>query len=415
MSKLYIEAEGCIRRRLEIEKVKRYCELNDYKIVNNIDEADKIIFGTCAFKKEEEEYCLSRIKQLSKKKEVIIMGCLPDIAKDTFKKDFSEIKSVSPKNLSDIELYIGKGEVRLDDIPDKHTLSNSFANTTLSTACLKFYKLITSPYKYLIFNKVKNYLANKINISNYYYLNTSSGCLGKCSYCRIKSAIGDVRSKSIEENIQDLLTGLNHGFRDYKVIGDDVGAYGIDKGNNLPNLLKSLFAISDEWMNQERNKIKSSQQINFYIDELHPKWLIIYKNEFLELALLRYIKSILIPIQSGNDRVLRLMNREHNIKAVTDILKKLKVINPDIELHTQVIVGFPTETDNEFQHTLKIINDIKFNSVILFPFDLKKGTPAEKLTPRLPEEIKAKRITYARKYLKKNGINTYLNCSNLKI
>jgi tRNA A37 methylthiotransferase MiaB len=136
----------------------------------------------------------------------------------------------------------------------------------------------------------------------------------------------------------------------------------------------------------------------------------LYEEELVELAESGLIKSILCPVQSGSNRILQLMEREHSANDIQKTLKKLHNIYPQLQLNTQVIVGYPSETEEEFGETLDFIKDLGFNYVVVFPYHDKENTVASRLKNKVPERIIDQRIKRLKRYLKHEKVKIYFKC-----
>jgi tRNA A37 methylthiotransferase MiaB len=177
---------------------------------------------------------------------------------------------------------------------------------------------------------------------NLFTIRISDGCSGNCSYCDIKKAIGPLKSKPMDEIMGE--TGKAISRRQFKIniISNDTGAYGIDIGTNIIELLKRIL---------EQDKRITIE----FIQDLHPAYIERYGDGFIELIHTKRIKSILSAVQSGNDRVIRLMKRPLNAENYKQTIHDFKKAYPGLGLKTQIIAGFPSETREEFQETLNYI------------------------------------------------------------
>ena len=137
---------------------------------------------------------------------------------------------------------------------------------------------------------------------------------------------------------------------------------------------------------------------------------IIYEEELINLFKSHFIKGILCPVQSASTRILDLMQREHSSEDIKTIFKKIRHINPNIHLNTQIIAGFPSESEAEFDETLDFIKDVHFNYVVVFPYHDKENTIASKLENKIPRDIINYRMKEARKCLKEEKIKVYFKC-----
>ncbi|MDD5454644.1 MAG: radical SAM protein, partial [Candidatus Ratteibacteria bacterium] len=135
------------------------------------------------------------------------------------------------------------------------------------------------------------------------------------------------------------------------------------------------------------------------IQDLNPAWICRYKEEMVELIKTKHIKSILTPIQSGNERILKLMNRPMNLQEFKQTINHMKQLCPHLRVRTQVIVGFPTETEDEFEDTVAILKTCPFDEVDIFAYYEVGGSAAEKITPKVPPDIIVKRVKKLAKIL----------------
>ena len=258
--------------------------------------------------------------------------------------------------------------------------------------------IIGNKHKSKIADLIKQYIENNINIeliediqntnfesmciNNFQhtraFVKIEDGCENYCSYCIIPYARGKVRSKDKDEILEEINNLINSGHEEIVLTGIHTGHYGSDlKNYNFANLLNEIITIDG----LKRLRI-SSIEINEITDEV--------------LAILKKTPIIVdhlhIPIQSGSDRILKDMNRKYNKQQFANIVQKIRDIRPNISLTTDIIVGFPGETDLEFQETIETIKKIKFSKIHVFPFSLRKGTKAEQLPNHIDEVTKKRRV-----------------------
>jgi MiaB/RimO family radical SAM methylthiotransferase len=223
------------------------------------------------------------------------------------------------------------------------------------------------------------------------YLRICDGCVEQCAYCSIYKAVGQLRSKSIQACTEEYRDILRKGYLKITILADNVGAYGLDINSSFAELLHHLSAISNK-------------KVHWYIQELHPRWAIRYKTELLKITEEKKVCELLCAIQSGSNRILKLMNRHHSIEEIKTVLEELKKANPKLQLYTQIIIGFPTETEEDLNATLNVIKEISFDHVSLYPYYDGYDTIASTLEGKIDTATINRRKKYAENYLTSAGI-----------
>ena len=409
--KVFIEVMGCNRRRLELERIKNYFLVNGYTLVKDPAKAEVILVGTCAFKEKEETESVARLRRLSQyKARTVVYGCLPAISPARYD-EFRGIEYITPKDLDRFDLIFNHASVKLTDIEDTNVLNSVKSYNlyhSIKQKLLSKEMLLPEFHKKAVMTGLKSIQRRFAKEATHYYLYVARGCLGKCSYCAIRRSIGSVRSKPVETVLRELRAGLAGSYRDFVILGDDPGCYGLDQGQSFPELMSALYETADSLHNGQGQN--GNGHVRFHIWEIHPKYLILYAQQLKPILSSQSLKSILCPVQTMNDRLLQSMQREHTAREISEVVMATKRNNAGLELHTQIMVGFPGETEDEYKETLDEVSRLGFNSVVVFKYHDKEGTAASRLERKISDPIKEYRLKHAVTFLKHKGIRAYTSC-----
>ena len=231
------------------------------------------------------------------------------------------------------------------------------------------------------------------------FVKIQDGCNAFCSYCIIPYARGRVRSKNPNAVIKEVTNLVNDGYKEIVLTGIHTGRYGIDINTTLEELLEELVKIPNIY----RIRLSSIE-----INEITPRIIKLLKENKV------MAKHLHIPLQSGSNKILKLMNRRYSKEEFINMTEKLKEIE-DISLTTDLIVGFPGETEEEFNETMNTLSNIGFTKIHTFPYSKRKGTPAASMNNQILPEIKKERVKkvlelsndFEQKYYKENIGKTY--------
>jgi MiaB/RimO family radical SAM methylthiotransferase len=399
--KIFIATAGCARRNLDCSRLEEYFKANKYRIVKAPQKADHIIFVTCSYKQTKEEESWKYIEEYQKcRGELIVVGCLPEIAPIKFNEKFKG-RYVSTKNLEEIDQFFSKFKIKFKDISDGNKIKNSYQVSFLDTLRKRLFVsgFVRSSFISNV-KQIKMFLIKALYINSSGYLRVSDGCPEQCAYCSIYRAVGKLRSKTVQACVEEYKKLLRKGYRKVTILADNVGAYGLDNKSSFAELLHNLALASNE-------------KIYWCIEELHPRWVIRYKTELLKMVEEKRIREIMCAIQSGSNRMLKLMNRPHSIEEIKAVLGEFKKANPGLRLCTQVIIGFPSETEEEFRETLNAVNEARFDLVSLYPYYDGYDTIASKMDGKIDKAIINRRIKEAVDFLNRKGIA--VNCNEIDL
>ena len=209
------------------------------------------------------------------------------------------------------------------------------------------------------------------------FIKIQDGCENFCSYCIIPYVRGKCRSKNFQIVLEEIQNYVQHGYKEVVLTGIHTGNYGVDLGTDFAALLREIVKING----LVRLRI-SSIEITELTDEVLQ---IIRDNDVI-------VDHLHIPLQAGSDKILRLMNRKYDLAYFKQKMEQIREIRPDISLTTDIIVGFPSETEEDFQDTLSFVREVQFSKVHVFPYSRRSGTVAADMAEQVPGDVKKDRV-----------------------
>ena len=392
----YVLSVGCMMRDVDADKIKNFLINNNYNIVENLESAYYKIIVTCGMNDSMIQESLRRIREFESKSGItFITGCLPAIEPNLLK-EFKADNIFPIKNVEKLYLYFKNNTKIINDINDSNYFSSvnqdklkgRFEYNTLSSLFHQFEFTTRFFYRFVrrlssisrkVLLKAKKNKKTSIRISN--------GCVLNCSFCGIKYAIGKLSSKSQQAIYIEYKNLIDNGFRHIFIIGDDTGSYGIDIKSNLPELLDSLLK-------------STTKKIHWYFQDINPLWAIKYKNELGKFVREKCFSEMLFSIQSGSDNILKKMNRNYKYDEVLENLKYYRNLNPYMRLLGNFIVGFPSESEEDFLQTIKLCENFTFEFIYIIPYYENSVSESRFIEPKISKSIVDKRIAFFEAFLK---------------
>ena len=374
---IYIDSANwlCEPNLIGYSMIKRYVSDNDHIITNNPSEADFIIINSCGFTKDHVDVSIDLYKQLYSKKEkkatLIMYGCLVKINKklmdslDLYSIDFDEDEKFDKiffkkTKFKDIKPYCDTSKLDPPSLDKIDSQPSKILPLLLSRLMLPFSKRLKINYQKIVDDMVAK---NKILIE------IGKGCASDCKYCVIKKTKGHICSRDIKDIISDI-EKLYDPTKELFFVADDCSCYGLDINTSLIDL---LYAIK-----------KKFPDLLINLDNINPHWLEKYPDEYIKLFSDFNISYATIPIQSGSNRILKEMNRDYDIKKITDIVKKIKKISPETAIYTHFIICYPKEKIIDFLKSMYY--SIYFDLSILFVYsEAKDSTSLSHIKSRFME------------------------------
>ncbi len=356
MKKVSIASLGCSKNLVDAEQMLGILEDNGFEIAESEEDADIMIVNTCAFidsAKQESIDCIlehARYKENNKDRILVVTGCMSQRYKEVLKAELPEV-----------DIVVGTNEY-----PHIAEILKSYDDKKQNIYCCDDYmsdeglrRITTTP----------SYMA---------YLKIAEGCDNHCTYCVIPSIRGRYRSRRIEDVVDEAKDLVENGARELVIIAQDTTRYGIDLYGEyrLPELLEELCKIEKlRWI-----------RLHYLYPELLTDRLIdkVAKND----KICNYFD---IPIQHCNDKILKLMGRKTNKDQLTNLVKKIRSEIPDAVIRTTLIVGFPGETEEQFEELRDFVTEMEFDKLGAFAYSQEEGTPAANMSGQIEEEEKLRR------------------------
>ncbi|MGM0650221.1 MAG: radical SAM protein [Bacteroidota bacterium] len=398
-NKVYIStAFDCPLRILDAVKLKNYFSLNNYNVVDSPENADYHLYITCAATMSMVQKELETIKELKKSPgEVIVMGCMPGANQKELNAVFSG-KTVSTRHIETIDTYFPDFRIKFNEVPEVHTYDFGnyvFLDMHPNASLLQLlFKYGLSPTLLRRIHRHKDYKQflkmNKHAItSEPCFLKICTGCSNNCTYCNIKEAVGKLKSKTHDAIIDEYEQLLKQGYRVFHFVAEDICSYGLDIESSLHKLLKKLSQVDEAY------------HVKWSLEGVYPGWLVKHKEEIVPFITSKKMWEITISVEHGSDRILKLMNRHYNISDVVSVLQVLKKNNPGIRINGMFILGFPSETDDDFNKTLALLKKIRFDCVTVSAYSEFKKRAASKIYPKVPDDVLKTRLLKTKQLLHK--------------
>lgn len=348
--KFNIVTFGCKVNQYESNMMKERMLSSNFFYVENISEANIIVVNTCSVTNVADKKCLKMIRRIKREYPnsiLVVAGCS------------SQNKQEIYENL-DIDILIGnKDKSKIDILLKEYIRTHKRYVKFYNDRKLDFEDMLISDY---------NHIRAFIKIED--------GCDNFCSYCIIPYVRGSVRSKNFETVIKEAKLLTQKGHKEIVLTGIHTGHY-MDNDYDLTDLINELSKIEDLL----RIRISSIE-----ITELNDKFLNMLSTNK------KVCDHLHIPLQAGSDEILKKMNRKYDLKYYEEKIKKIRMIRPDISITTDIIVGFPYETDKLFNETLEFSRKMNFSKIHVFPYSIRLGTSAANMPNQVDESIKKERV-----------------------
>ena len=383
--KYLIATYGCQMNEHDSEKIAWVLEDLGYTSTEDKDDADFIIYNTCAVRKTAEDKIygkLGELKALKRNKPDVILaicGCMMQVkeAVDTVKSKHSHVDIIfGTNNIHKLPQLIDShkktGKTIIDILEENREIDEDIDS-----------------------NRKFDYKA---------FVNITYGCNNFCTYCIVPYTRGRERSRNPESIINEIKGLVKNGCKEVTLLGQNVNSYG--------KTLEGKYTFADLLV--DINKIEGLERIRFMTS--HPKDI---SDQVIELfgKLDKLCDQLHLPVQSGSNRILKEMNRKYTRESYIEKINKVRKVNPSISITTDIIVGFPGESEEDFNETLSLVEEVGFDSAFTFLYSIREGTPAAEMENQIDDKVKHERFQRLLDALHPIGLkkNEQLINSNVKV
>jgi len=343
--RVYVKSFGCSANLADGEVIAGCLSKAGFEVVDDPQDAEILLYNTCAVKSPTENRVIDILRKAPKDKRLIVTGCLPLI-------NFERLKN----------------EVEFDGVTGPAPGAKIVEILRRVAAGEKVVYLLGVSKPSLCLPKIPVNRVVSIVPINY-------GCLGSCSYCCVHFARGQLRSNPIDEIVERVKQDLDSGAKEVWLTSQDTACYGKDLGTSLANLLRRICEIKGDFF------VRVGMMNPNHVMEMLYELIEAYKGG-------RVFKFLHLPVQSGDDEVLELMNRRYTVEDFKTVVQAFRKEIPRLTLSTDVICGFPGESREAFEHTKKLVREIQPDIVNVSKFFSRPRTPAEKMVSLPPKEVK---------------------------
>lgn len=359
MKKLFIETYGCQMNVADSEVIASVMKMAGYDVTEQLDEADAVFLNTCSVRDNAEQKIYNRLEALHamrKRHPLIIgvMGCMAEHVKDDLIDNHHTDLVVGP------DAYLS-----LPDLIASVEAGHKAINVELST---------TETYRDIIPSRIcGNHISGFVSIMR--------GCNNFCTYCIVPYTRGRERSRDVESILKEVADLQAKGYKEVTLLGQNVNSYRFEGADGLVTFPMLLRLVGESF---------PKMRIRFTTS--HPKDM---SDETLQVIadVPNVCKHIHLPVQSGSDRILKLMNRHYDRQWYMDRVAAIRRIIPDCGLSTDIFCGFHSETEEDHQLSLSLMEECAYDSAFMFKYSEREGTYASKhLEDNIPEEVKIRRL-----------------------
>jgi tRNA A37 methylthiotransferase MiaB len=378
---VYANSGGCPQNQLDGAQVYNYLTNNGYVYTDAVEQADVIVINSCAYRSEKALQSLMTCRAFAgrarRDAKIILSGCLPKIAPTLLADLEPDIIVIPGTDLSRIETIVP---------PQRSSWTQNAPNYVpgpILSYVKPFRRILSSSLNFcrgaLPYGAVRHFdrLLMFDHTPETFIIRVAEGCLGSCTYCAIRFSRGKLKSKPLPAVLTEVRNAVTMNVHEVLLSATDLAAYGRDIGIDLTVLLESI--------------LESAPDLYLLLFYANPRWMIDIWEKLEGAFKTQRIHFIHLALNGGSDHVLRGMNRGYTLGEFEALVRSIKGVSPLTILQTQIITGFPGETEEDFEETVEFLGRNYFHNVQVHAFDPRPGTVAAGLPDQVPREIRQRR------------------------
>jgi tRNA-2-methylthio-N6-dimethylallyladenosine synthase len=365
------------------ERLRGYLRANNWRLSDSVEDADVVILSVCGVTAETAfrgvRFSLMIGGKCRAGARVIVTGCLGGMGEaETLRR--AGLEPIPPRGLAALDGII-HATTPWEAIADPNTLENVNDEAEDLSVWDRFRSCLY-PSPAVLFTLLNRWCDTTaaIPFRKMFNIRVAVGCLDECAYCALRQAHGPLTSRPLSGLVRALRAAIQQGRREIALVGADVGAWGQDCGTDCLELFRAFFALPGDY--------------RLFIGDFNPRWLVRYRAGLVELlgAHRDRISGMLLPVQSGSDRILAAMRRSCVRADLEASLCELRAALPAVRLSTHIMIGFPGESEEDFEATLALLAAVRFDEVTVYKYGDRAGTAAAAMPAKIGEWRKLRRL-----------------------
>jgi len=391
--KVFLSTSGCAPLHKESQLFEDYFVRNGWGLVADPAKADFILLNLCALNADRKNAHLNYIKAIKKARAhgatLAVTGCISTIASSELR-ELAVDAQIQIKNIGELDKLLGS-PIPLSRIEEPHVVkvdpilkqAGVFLRNDLLKKVVPRLKDPASVFSVLYALNIPE----EHRLRRAYCVTIAEGCLNRCSYCAIRFARGGLKSVPMDKVLQNVEKGIRERRRKIHLLATNPAQYGLDLPGNvdLCELLQEIIRLPGE--------------MKLVIPDVDPDYFAKNFVRFKDILKSGKVLEITFAVQSGSPTVLKRMNRNYSVEAFKQCMKELRIMVPQLKLNGHVMVGFPGETESEFEETFRLVREVRFNKALVFGYGDLPGTESSKLPGALDARVIRRRIQRLHRYL----------------